>query len=200
MKNERIKHLLKGIVFTLVLLIGFNGLLEKLSAQNTCTKQYKVDTYLDTNDLIYKAKLLSLIEYGIPSRDTLTDVLVHQPYILTHSKTNPTIILINIVNTQKIVFREKDYWVYDYLRIPCSYYMIYEQQTRKFYKIGGFEIVDFMIFYNDLRELICLEYLFEEPGFELLKCNYQKYILKRKYKKLECNICCTKNYDNNLYK
>lgn len=188
---QKLNKMVRKIILALLFLMTIRTAYCQVSMDSICFDRNKSEILLDTASLIYKAKLLTLINYGLPHQDSILKILTNQASSLYKSGTNNSIILVKILNQQKIVTKYKYGWGEKFIGLGCSYLILYSNINGRFYRLDGFSQNDFCEFYKDLESKICFFDLIDEPNFEIIKCYYQKYIRKGKYKKLKCSTCCT---------
>lgn len=103
---------------------------------------------IDSVGLKLKAQLLTTSRYGIASYDSLLSDITKQRVIFIKSPALNIILL-------KVHFSQKYFiggdgghiqWLSD-----CYYYLAFNIKKNKFYRIGGFEILDLRDFFQDLK-------------------------------------------------
>lgn len=130
------------IVFLMIQINGFSQINTNLCpASNVCPAT------LDTNDIIFKSKLMTLIASGLPPKDTLLSLITAQNHKILKSITNPDLVFIKIYNTQAIIYNLSKGIAYEPAIDKCNFVICYSCRSNKFYKFSGFENDDFLIFY-----------------------------------------------------
>lgn len=146
----------------------------------------------DSLKIIFKAKLLTVSEYGIAGKKTILEDIERQNarYLKTIYE---NFLFIRIDFNQP--YRQLDHNIYT-LNRDCSYYIAFNKKDAKYYRLGGFEIVDSKDFFEDLelREGIIFN---DIPGNEVeeidMHCLYDYNELsekKKRSKNFDCFISC----------
>ncbi len=98
---------------------------------------------LDTTDLIFKAKLLTLNREGIGKRDSVLSSLAKQKSNFLLSPTQ------NLYFIQ-ITFDQSSSNGAEWLG-HCNYYLAFNLSKNKYYRLGGFDSLDIGDFFEDLE-------------------------------------------------
>ena len=148
---------------------------------------------IDSSAIAFKAKMLTMSEYGIASKEDVIKYAENQK--LTFLKT-----LYSNFLFMKVEF-DQPYTSSDKSRSTllrhCNYYLAYNTVSCRYYKLGGFDSVDIDIFFKDLgdKEVGYFKTLdgehIEEIDIFCLYDYYQLSIKKRKKEGFHCFPVCS---------
>lgn len=177
----------KFFLFSLITLFICFG---KTSAQNRLE--------IDIDNIIFKAKLLTIANYGLLGREEIVDTIQNQKHFLY--KPNEDYIIIKILHHQPFEVRYKNGKLYNSCEnhfSNCEFVVIFSFKSYTFYRIKGFEINDFLSLYNEANSSTYTIYgLFTDEILSVTHLDLQylinKYVkknrrLKKKYE--YCNQC-----------
>lgn len=134
---------------------------------------------VDSSSVAFKAQLFTVSEFGIAKKDSI----------------------IKYISSQKTTFLKTLYKDFMFIKVDfsqpytqsdgskltlfrnCSYYMGYNKRNSTFYRLGGFDVVDVDIFFNDLKLSDgIMFYTFDDGEIEgmSVQCLYSYYQLSKK--------------------
>lgn len=153
-----------------------------LSLFFVCTQFYGQNS-IDSTSIAFKAKLFTVSEYGLASKERiLQDIESQELKFLTTKLKNFLFIKIHFSQPYRINENTKTTLIRN-----CSYYLAFNLSSLKFYRIGGFDNLDIDDFFDD--SFLHREILFSIDGNDIegidLLClyDYHKMNKKDKFKK-----------------
>lgn len=168
----------KGIIFTILSFWLFTG--------------FSQNQDIDTTAIAFKAKLLTVSEYGIADKNQV----------------------LKDVESQKITFLKTKYENFIFMRVDfaqpyrlpegrsqtlnrdCSYYIAYNLTDCRYYKLGGFDSLDIDVFFKELKLREGTVFKDIEEGKEIegidVYCLHEYYLMSKK-KRLKKGFTCLDN-------
>lgn len=148
---------------------------------------------VDSLNIMFKAKLLTTSEYGIFDKETILNDIQNQKAVFLNT-VYENFLFLKIDFSQP--YRASDNTIETLIR-NCSYYLAFSKIDNRFYKLGGFNLIQVDDFFKDLiqRE----ELVFKQSSNNILvehfniSCLYDYYKMndkKRKKKGFECVKNC----------
>lgn len=148
-------------------------------------------TKIDSVSIVFKAKLFTVSEYGIASKEDVIRFIQSQDLIYLKSSYKNFIFM-------KIDFEQpytlSNSRIQSLLR-NCSYYIAYNNIDSRFYKLGGFETQDIDALFNDLelRELDTFVSLNGNYVEDMnMYCMYEYFKMNKRKRKRKGYSCFTK--------
>ena len=174
---EKEQKNLKKVTIKKVILIISLFLNVHLNAQET--------RIIDTTSITFKAKLLTLSRRGITNVKNILDEENKKKVDFLKTKYKSFIFI-------KINSKDPSYGWYK-TKNGCNYYLAYNKEKSKFYRLGGFDIVDINDFFKDLENQEVIIFKDLEEGNEIeeidIYCLYNYYKMKPK-KRLKKGYKC----------
>ncbi|WP_108803801.1 hypothetical protein [Aquimarina sp. Aq107] len=141
---------------------------------------------LDSTSLVFKAKLLTVDLTGIDNKESILNHLENKREHYFLKTKYSSFVFIKIVSKKPDVgwYRNKK---------GCSFYLAFNLLNTRFYRLGGFDIIDIDNFIKDLKEQEIILFKDLEGGNEIeemdIYCLYEYYEMKPK-KRLKKGFSC----------
>lgn len=163
---------------------------------------YSQERAIDTSNIAFKAKLLTLSRVGVTdSISILNNVLSQDVHFIPNRSEN--IILLKIKFDQEYYLgssKSRKGWFGS-----CNFYLAYNDITKDFYRLGGFDSEDIDAFFVDIQtsksKLDTYDFLFNEDFSEVvyedinISCLQEYYKMKPKKKNKKGLTCFEKCSD-----
>lgn len=158
---------------------------------------------LDSISIAFKAKILTINKQGISNIKNILDQVDNKEIKFLKTKYVDFIFM-------KVKFSDSDYSGEVYLKQKfdsigrtlfgdCSYYLAFNKKSARYYRLGGFDIIDIDSFIDDLEEQEVFIFKDLEGGNEIeemdIYCLYNYYEMKPKRrlkKRFNCFSKCSK--------
>lgn len=142
----------------------------------------------DSTNILFKAKLFSISEYGIANKEEIMKDIEEQKAVFLETLYEH-FVFIRVDFSQP--YRQLNHSILT-LNRECSYYLAFNVLDSRFYKLGGFGTVDIDDFFNDLklRELTVFKGISgsEVDGIDI-HCLYEYFELSKKKRKKKGYTC-----------
>jgi len=178
------KHLIVVFLLHSTVLFSQNYCWEKTYfyiTDSLLTKDYDLD--IDSNDICFKAKLLTTSPYGLLKKENVLTEIENQKSTIYKYPYCDSILFIVIGHSQSNSYMTDSTTVTGYYSFGCRYMLAYDLSIHRFYKLNGFENSDYLEFVKDN------ESNFKLIQSELLKGFKEMYKLSLKSSKKENNKC-----------
>ncbi len=151
---------------------------------------------IDTSYIIYKAKLLTLVGFGVSPPDSMLNGLQSQvDSIIYPIDDEYMIIKIRLNQQNKIQLLNNstvESFCLEHFRNSCSFLVVFSFISGRFYRIQGFDVCDFEQLNSECKMFNHpIDFVFFSGNSNLINidCYKKKYIRHRKSK--ECHLRCT---------
>ena len=160
------------------------------------TNVFCQDTAIDSSAVKFKASLFTVSEFGIASKEIILKDLENQKTNFLETKYKKFSFL-KVEFSQPYRMSDSNYVT---LIRDCTYYLAFNLEDKKFYKLGGFNTLDIDDFIKDLERLeIDNNIPWDEKNIikEIdINCLYEYSLLDKK-KRLKSNFKCFENCSEN---
>lgn len=177
-------------------MIKYISIISLIFLSELCYSQEK-----DTADISFKAKLLTVDRHGILDENKLVEEIEKQKLEFIEYNDSSNWVFMKIKFDQKYGNYKNDHstlWLGD-----CNFYIAFNKETSKFYRLGGFDILDVDDFIDDMHEDLYFDIHFDENLNEEIPIHciesYVKLSEKMRLKKgHQCFSPCSKKLTTNL--